>query len=87
MEHFACPSTVAEEKRGILGEDRARGWKEIPADAPAWVKARITEIRTAMLAGKEYQADRMPEIERRELEEWKGDAICELGLLSFGREV
>ena len=54
MESFAGTNrTGFEESRGILGENRQLGFKELPADCPEWVKQRVTEFRTAKLEGRE----------------------------------
>jgi hypothetical protein len=56
MESFAATDrTGLEESRGILGENRALGFKALPDDAPEWVKSRVAEIRTARLEGREPQ--------------------------------
>jgi|HubBroStandDraft_4_1064222.scaffolds.fasta_scaffold42498_5 hypothetical protein len=44
------------EDRGILGEDRARGWKAVDESCPAHIRQHIMEVRSAKLEGREARA-------------------------------
>jgi hypothetical protein len=41
---------------GILGANRSLGWSPIPLDAPEWVKQRVAETRSNILAGRETRS-------------------------------
>jgi hypothetical protein len=85
-EIFGSTPNQGEENRafGILGENRSRGWKEVPADAPEWVKNRITEVRQAILDGREVPTGAIFTAEQRaEMADWKTAAIRESGLGAF----
>jgi hypothetical protein len=51
-EKFGDPG-FGDNNAGILGANRAMGWSPIPLDAPQWVKDRVAETRTGILAGRE----------------------------------
>jgi hypothetical protein len=41
---------------GILGANRSLGWSPIPLAAPEWVKQRVAETRSNILAGRETRS-------------------------------
>lgn len=54
MEIFGHALVAGEEVRsGILGEDRALGWKAVPAHCPEHIRLHIIETREARLEGRE----------------------------------
>jgi hypothetical protein len=45
-----------DDNAGILSANRSMGWSPIPLDAPEWVKQRVADTRTAILAGRETRS-------------------------------
>jgi hypothetical protein len=54
-EIFGDPG-VGDNDAGILGANRSLGWSQIPLDAPEWVKQRVAETRSNILAGRETRS-------------------------------
>jgi hypothetical protein len=54
-EKFADPG-FDDNNAGILGANRSMGWSPIPPEAPEWVKQRVAETRTSILAGRETRS-------------------------------
>jgi hypothetical protein len=54
-EIFGDPG-FGDDDAGILGANRSLGWSPIPMDAPEWVKQRVAETRSNILAGRETRS-------------------------------
>jgi hypothetical protein len=63
---------TTEQRANILGEDRRHGFKAVGENAPAWVRERLTVIRTAIMENRsvpDYTPTEIDAIHKRVLEQ------------------
>jgi hypothetical protein len=91
-----------EQRANILGENRTHGFHAVGETAPAWVRARIAVIRTAVLENRvvpDYTPTEIDAIHKRVLErqarsireakesEAREDAALRARLAALGEEI
>jgi hypothetical protein len=91
-----------EQRANILAEDRTHGFKAVGETAPAWVRERLTVVRTAILENRavpDYTSTEIDAIHKRVLEqqtrsireakesEAREDAALRARLAAIGEEI